>query len=318
MEADVAADKVSTAAAAVSEADAAQRNRTSWDPLECLHHRMPTPAALKRIRSDIRNMFKDPLPGIFVVPDEDNAVLAHAIVTGPFETPYEGGFFYFLINFPDDYPLNPPKVRLMTTGGGTVRFNPNLYADGKVCLSILGTWSGPAWTPVHTLSSVLLSIQSLMNDAPYRNEPGYEDKAGNRELTTYNDCIRHETMRVAVCETFEDNTFSRTIPEQLRQLMRGLFGSFYDGYVMTCEANMSKDGHVMVDPFGHLRGVYQYGPILRRIQACKEAIGHVDDEDDDDDDVDEDEGDVEERNGENGHESGDDEGGKEQEAKVEA
>src|SRR3546814_3276290 len=90
------------------------------------------------------------------------------------------------------------------------------------------------------MSSVLLSIQSLMNDAPYRNEPGFEDKAGPRELTTYNDCIRHETLRVAVCEMFEENDLSRSIPEQLRQLMKGLFGSFYDGYVITCESNMNK------------------------------------------------------------------------------
>src|SRR3546814_16142708 len=70
--------------------------------------------------------------GIFVVPDDTNNTVVHAIVTGPFETPYEGGFFYFVLNFPDDYPQSPPKVRLMTTAGGTVRFNPNLYADGTV------------------------------------------------------------------------------------------------------------------------------------------------------------------------------------------
>ena len=44
------------------------------------------------------------------------------------------GFFYFVLHCPDDYPHSPPRVRLMTTGGGTVRFNPNLYANGKVCL----------------------------------------------------------------------------------------------------------------------------------------------------------------------------------------
>ena len=58
----------------------------------------------------------------------------------------------------------------MTTGGGAVRFNPNLYRNGKVCLSILGTWSGPGWSPVQSISSVLLSIQSLMNTKPYHNE----------------------------------------------------------------------------------------------------------------------------------------------------
>lgn len=34
------------------------------------------------------------------------------------------------------------KKGCLRTGGGTVRFNPNLYNCGKVCLSLLGTWSG--------------------------------------------------------------------------------------------------------------------------------------------------------------------------------
>ena len=62
----------------------------------------------------------------------------------------------------------------MTTSNGLVRFNPNLYKNGKVCLSILGTWEGPAWLPSQSIASVLMSIQSLMNSNPYFNEPGHE------------------------------------------------------------------------------------------------------------------------------------------------
>lgn len=39
------------------------------------------------------------------------------------------------------------QVQFLTTGNGSVRFNPNLYNCGKVCLSLLGTWSGPSWDP---------------------------------------------------------------------------------------------------------------------------------------------------------------------------
>ena len=67
----------------------------------------------------------------------------HALITGPFDTPYEGGLFHFVIRFPPNYPLVPPRVAFMTTGGGTVRFNPNLYRNGKVCLSILGWGAWP-------------------------------------------------------------------------------------------------------------------------------------------------------------------------------
>ena len=60
------------------------------------------------------------------------------LITGPFDTPYEGGFFHFYLRFPPTYPHDPPRVKFMTTGDGRVRFNPNLYRNGKVCLSILG------------------------------------------------------------------------------------------------------------------------------------------------------------------------------------
>ncbi len=46
-----------------------------------------------------------------------------------------------------------PQVQSLTTGGGKVRFNPNLYDDGKVCLSLLGTWHGPSWDPA--MSTIL-------------------------------------------------------------------------------------------------------------------------------------------------------------------
>jgi ubiquitin-protein ligase len=41
---------------------------------------------------------------------------------------------------PNTFPEAPPVVNLRTTGNGLVRFHPNLYSDGKVCLSLLGTW----------------------------------------------------------------------------------------------------------------------------------------------------------------------------------
>ena len=64
------------------------------------------------------------------------------MIAGPDGTPYAGGLFEFDCFMPIVYPNSPPLMYLKTTGGGTVRFNPNLYADGKVCLSLLGTWEG--------------------------------------------------------------------------------------------------------------------------------------------------------------------------------
>jgi ubiquitin-protein ligase len=91
------------------------------------------------------------------------------------------------------YPELPPKVSLLTTSHGRVRFNPNLYANGKVCLSLLGTWSGPGWDAKHsTLLQVFLSIQSLiLVDEPYFNEPGFEGRPFARtECEEYNQSIQ--------------------------------------------------------------------------------------------------------------------------------
>ena len=107
------------------------------------------PKTIKRIALDIASLSTS-LPlncssSIYVVCDDNNTPLLRAIITGPEGTPYTGGIYEFDIFFPSRYPVVPPMVQFCTTGGGKVRFNPNLYACGKVCLSLLGTWQGEKW-----------------------------------------------------------------------------------------------------------------------------------------------------------------------------
>ncbi|XP_077564502.1 ubiquitin-conjugating enzyme E2 Z-like [Haemaphysalis longicornis] len=87
---------------------------------------------------DIKDLHEQPPPGVFAVPEEQNITKIHGLVVGPSDTPYEGGFFHFLVRCPPDYPIAPPRVRLLTTDGGRVRFHPHLHANGRVCLSMLG------------------------------------------------------------------------------------------------------------------------------------------------------------------------------------
>lgn len=142
----------------------------------------------------------EPLPGVKVSADSQIATMMHALVVGPSGTPYAHGLFHFVLDVPDCYPQAPPRVRLLTTGGGKVRFNPQFYACGKVCLSILHTWDGPSWQPAFTLGTVLLQLQALMNDNPALNEPG----AMLMDPDDYNVFVRHETIRVAVLGTAKE------------------------------------------------------------------------------------------------------------------
>jgi len=82
--------------------------------------------------------------------DEANLDHMRIMIFGSADTPYAYGGFLFDLQFHDNYPNAPPEMKLLTTGGNSLRFNPNLYSNGYVCLSILGTWSGginETWNP---------------------------------------------------------------------------------------------------------------------------------------------------------------------------
>ena len=167
--------------------------------------------SLSRIISEISS-FKQGLPlnydsTIWMRISKINMNIFTFIISGPKDTPYENGLFEFHAYLPTNYPHTEPKVLLKTTGNNTVRFNPNLYNCGKVCLSLLGTWSGndgESWNAkTSTFLQVLVSIQSLIFvDEPYFNEPGYEkimytDK-GRESSKAYNDNIKLCTIMWAM------------------------------------------------------------------------------------------------------------------------
>ncbi|GAX74518.1 hypothetical protein CEUSTIGMA_g1967.t1 [Chlamydomonas eustigma] len=141
---------------------------------------------------------------ILVAVDEERMDVLRALMFPGSETPYAHGAFIFDIYLPEGYPNVPPKVQFLTTGGGRIRFNPNLYESGKVCLSLLGTWSGPSWQPgTSTLLQVLVSISAMiLVPDPYFNEPGYERSAntmqGKEASRHYNEQVRANTMSIAV------------------------------------------------------------------------------------------------------------------------
>ncbi|KAI9771607.1 MAG: hypothetical protein M1840_001822 [Geoglossum simile] len=148
--------------------------------------------------------------GIFIRVSDGRPDVMKCMIIGPEGTPYEGGLFEFDIWCPEAYPNCPPKCQLKTTGGGTVGFNPNLYPDGKVCLSILGTWSGAPsemWQPrLSTLLQVFISIQSMiLCPKPYYNEPGRVEPNGRDTASeNFNNYVKVQCVRYAMLDWLAD------------------------------------------------------------------------------------------------------------------
>ncbi|XP_790704.1 ubiquitin-conjugating enzyme E2 G2 [Strongylocentrotus purpuratus] len=124
-------------------------------------------SALKRLMAEYKQLTVNPPEGIIAGPvNEENFFEWEALITGPEGTCFEGGVFQTELKFPTDYPLNPPKMRFKTE-----MFHPNIYADGRVCISILHApgddpmgyeSSAERWSPVQSVEKILLSVISML------------------------------------------------------------------------------------------------------------------------------------------------------------
>ncbi|KAJ4295699.1 hypothetical protein N0V88_004401 [Collariella sp. IMI 366227] len=231
-----------------------------------------------------------------------------ALIIGPHETPYEFGFFEFAFKINKEYPRKSPSVTSITTNGGRCRFNPNIYANGKVCLTWRGE-PGEEWSPAQGLESILLSIQSLMSSNPYENEPGFEDAnepSDKKHQKEYVQKIRHETLRISVIQRMEEYlkigpdgvvanpTDSKadyeldmdtvedesSVPfEPFKDLCKRRFLWYYDSYL----AAVAKGKEEVEDgqPFSRMpfegtsnsmEGKFNYGELERRLHTIKKAL----------------------------------------------
>lgn len=251
-----------------------------WNP-EGLRDSNPLPMCVKRVVRDIADLMEQSEElNIYVHCDNDQVNRMQALIMGPQDTPYEGGMFHFLVGVPNNYPHNHPKMKLLTTDCGKVRFNPNLYSNGKVCLSLLGTWPGAAWTAAMNLRSLLISVQSLMGTQPLENEPGISCTKQRHEM--YNSIITYQTLRVAVCNNVEtvlqkseqglvDPFFKQILQyfcnnfDRYGELLRKLLTRLNGVTSMRCPL----DGHVIV--FEHDAVRRKLTELMGRIESLKAA-----------------------------------------------
>ena len=117
--------------------------------------------SLRRLQKELQDIVKDPPANCSAGPVGEDLFHWTATIMGPSETPYQGGVFYLEIHFPADYPFKPMKINFTTK-----IYHPNINSSGNICLDILKS----NWSPALTISKVLLSICSLL-DEPNPDDP---------------------------------------------------------------------------------------------------------------------------------------------------
>lgn len=121
------------------------------------------------VSAELKTLIRRPVPGFRVEPDESNLMEWTVWIAGPPDTPYEKGQFKSRLVFPSDYPCSPPILTIVSEF-----WHPNVYPDGKVCISILHP-PGPdemnkaetammRWLPTHSIDKILLSVISMIAD----------------------------------------------------------------------------------------------------------------------------------------------------------
>eukprot|EP00466_Bigelowiella_natans_P018350 jgi/Bigna1/58084/fgenesh1_pm.52_\ len=145
---------------------------------------------MKRIQEELRGISRDPPANCSAGPTSDSDMFHWtATLMGPPNSPYDGGLFFLEVRFPPNYPFKPPMIRFQTR-----IYHCNINSKGEICLDTLQN----AWSPVLSISKILLSISSLLTD-PNPEDPLVPDIAHlyktNRQL--HDDTARQWTRKYA-------------------------------------------------------------------------------------------------------------------------
>ena len=140
---------------------------------------------IKRLAGDLKNLRKKPIEGIIAGPiDENDLTKWKGRVEGAKGTPFEGGYFHFKINIPENYPFEPPEVKMITKV-----YHPNInYESGNICVNIL---KKDNWTSTNSIQLVLLSLQGLLTK-PNPDSPlvGEINEVYLEDIDKYNETVR--------------------------------------------------------------------------------------------------------------------------------
>ena len=196
----------------------------------------------KRIINDLKNLMKEDFNNMVHIDlNEENIEEFKFMIIGPKNTPYYNGFYIFKLTFSDKYPFTPPEVIFLSTNG-KIRFHPNMYENGKVCLSILNTWTGPKWTSLQNPISIIINIQSLFVEHPYLLEPGHENDDINIS-NKFNKIINYENINFSVI-----NQINNIQNDYFKQIMHNHLKNNYQYFIDLCNKHKIDDKKLVISP----------------------------------------------------------------------
>jgi ubiquitin-conjugating enzyme E2 G1 len=128
--------------------------------------------AMRRLQAELKQILNEPNPFYSIDIDEHNFLIWNVMLFGPSDGIFEGGIFKCQFNFPLNYPNSPPAFHFITQ-----LFHPNIYQNGKVCISILHEGAdeygyehiSERWNPSHSVNSILMSILTLLNNPNFES-----------------------------------------------------------------------------------------------------------------------------------------------------
>lgn len=261
-----------------------------------------TKGRMKKLMVDIATM-KTSLPqGIFVRHCITRPDVMRVLIIGPRDTPYANGAFEFDLFCGPNFPNTPPEMMFRGANGHCI--NPNLYGDGKVCLSLLGTWIGDPWQPgKSTLYQVLVSIQSMIFcEEPWYNEPGRENceaqaakfglgvkafaKMQSRVSRMYNVKVRRQTVQLGMLNHLKQQnpvfknvldhhwkTNAGSIVKMVRRWAQEDSGSDTQDFLGSASKLPPSGLSADILPGGFIGGMSNIGSMLPELETC--LAGHM-------------------------------------------
>ncbi|RHZ56044.1 hypothetical protein CDV55_104878 [Aspergillus turcosus] len=122
-------------------------------------------------------------PGISIVKDDNLEEWQMDIKVLDDNPLYKDQTYRLKFTFGSKYPIEPPEVQFIELPSTSdtprpIPMHPHIYSNGIICLDLL---SSAGWSPVQTVESVCMSIQSMLT-ANNRNER----PPGDSEFVSYN------------------------------------------------------------------------------------------------------------------------------------